>query len=107
MESLIAFLFAATITLFFVRNYVKGMKQREAAARQAAEMGKLFSDGPRGMHPHIDITNCIGCAACSTVCPEGDVIAMIGGQDQQDAIVRQGAIRNTSRGLSGLSNRAI
>src|ERR1700724_884836 len=32
------------------------------------------------MHPHIDITNCIGCAACSTVCPEGDVLAMIGGQ---------------------------
>ena len=80
MESLIAFVFAAMLTLFFVLNYVKGMKRKEAAAHASAEMGKLFSEGPRGMHPHIDITNCIGCAACSTVCPEGDVLAMIGGQ---------------------------
>ena len=80
MESLVAFLFAAAVTLFFVRNYVKGMKKRESAARDAAEKGKLFSDGPRGLHPHIDISHCIGCAACTTVCPEGDVLAMIGGQ---------------------------
>jgi thioredoxin reductase/Pyruvate/2-oxoacid:ferredoxin oxidoreductase delta subunit len=80
MESLSAFIFAAVVTLFFVFKYVRGMKKREAAAREAAEKGKLFSEGPRGMHPHIDISNCIGCAACATVCPEGDVLAMIGGQ---------------------------
>src|SRR5260370_42385 len=46
----------------------------------AAEKGQLFSDGPKGLHPHIDTSNCIGCGGCTEVCPEGDVLAMLGGQ---------------------------
>lgn len=80
METLVAFLFAVVITSFFVSRYVKNLKRVTAQARDSAEKGKLFSEGPRGMHPHIDITNCIGCAACTLVCPEGDVLAMMGGQ---------------------------
>src|SRR6476660_3923048 len=80
METLVAFLFAVVITFFFVSRYVKNLKKVTAQARDSAEKGKLFSGGPRGMHPHIDITNCIGCAACTLVCPEGDVLAMMGGQ---------------------------
>src|SRR5579884_3545956 len=56
------------------------MKQSEERARAAAEKGQLFSEGPRGMHPHIDTTACIGCGGCTQVCPEGDVLAMLGGQ---------------------------
>jgi thioredoxin reductase (NADPH) len=80
METLVAFLFAVAVTSFFVRSYVKKLKRAEVQARDSAAKGKLFSEGPRGMHPHIDISNCIGCAACTAVCPEGDVLAMIGGQ---------------------------
>jgi Pyruvate/2-oxoacid:ferredoxin oxidoreductase delta subunit len=43
------------------------------------QKGQLYSEGPRAQHPHIDITYCIGCAACTTVCPEGDVLAMLVG----------------------------
>jgi thioredoxin reductase (NADPH) len=46
----------------------------------AVEKGKLYSEGPRSQHPHIDETYCIGCAACTMVCPEGDVLAMVGGK---------------------------
>src|ERR1700758_947498 len=77
---MIAFAVAAVITLFFFLRYVRGMKRREVLAREAAEKGKLFSDGPRSQHPHIDATYCIGCAACTLVCPEGDVLAMLGGK---------------------------
>ena len=80
MDSTIAFAVAAVITLFFFLRYVRGMKRREVLAREAAEKGKLFSDGPRSQHPHIDATYCIGCAACTLVCPEGDVLAMLGGK---------------------------
>src|ERR1700756_861793 len=80
MESLVAIIVAAVLTLLFVRGYVRGMKRREVLAREAAEKGKLFSDGPRSQHPHIDATYCIGCAACTLVCPEGDVLAMLGGK---------------------------
>jgi thioredoxin reductase (NADPH) len=80
MESLGAFIFAVVVTLFFTVSYLKKHRAREARAREAAERGKLFSDGPRGMHPHIETNHCIGCGTCTSVCPEGDVLAMLGGQ---------------------------
>jgi thioredoxin reductase/Pyruvate/2-oxoacid:ferredoxin oxidoreductase delta subunit len=80
MGNLFAFLIAAVITLFFMRGYLLNLSQREKRAREAAEKGKLFSEGPKAQHPHIDIAACIGCATCTSVCPEGDVLGMIGGK---------------------------
>src|SRR5579864_6323971 len=80
MDSLITFAIAASITLFFVLNYLRNLKKRDARARESAEKGKLFSEGPRSQHPHIDTDSCIGCATCTSVCPEGDVLAMIAGK---------------------------
>src|SRR5262244_2043407 len=80
MDTLIAFIIAAALTLFFLRNYFKGLKKRDEEARAAAEKGRLFSEGPKAQHPHIDNAYCIGCATCTTVCPEGDVLAMLAGK---------------------------
>jgi Pyruvate/2-oxoacid:ferredoxin oxidoreductase delta subunit len=80
MDNLITILVAGVILLFFVRSYLRGLKQRDAKAREAVEKGKLFSGGPQAQHPHIDTAHCIGCQACTTVCPEGDVLAMLGGK---------------------------
>jgi len=80
MDTLIAFIVAVALTLFFLRKYFKGLKKRDQLARAAAEKGKLFSEGPKAQHPHIDNNYCIGCATCTTVCPEGDVLAMLGGK---------------------------
>jgi len=80
METFVAFVIGVVITLFFVRRHLNQLKEREARAVAAAEKGKVHSEGPRAQHPHIDATNCIGCATCTTVCPEGDVLAMLGGK---------------------------
>jgi thioredoxin reductase (NADPH) len=80
MDTLIAFVIAAAVLLFFMSRYMKDMKQAQTRAHEAAEKGKLRSDGPQAQHPHIDATYCIGCAACTAVCPEGDVLAMLGGK---------------------------
>jgi len=80
MDNLVSFLVAVLVIGFFMRSYLKGQKKREGEARAAAEKGKLRSDGPQSQHPHIDATYCIGCAACTMVCPEGDVLAMLGGK---------------------------
>lgn len=80
MDTLITFAIAAMVTLFFVRGYLKSLKEKEARAREAVEKGKLFSEGPKAQHPHIDTNNCIGCGSCTSVCPEGDVLAMIAGK---------------------------
>jgi thioredoxin reductase/Pyruvate/2-oxoacid:ferredoxin oxidoreductase delta subunit len=60
--------------------YLKKLKVREAKAREAAEKGKMYSSGPTAQHPHIDNVYCIGCSICTHVCPEGDVLAMLGGK---------------------------
>ena len=80
MDTLITFAIGGLITLFFVAGYLKSLKQREARGREAVEKGKLFSEGPKAQHPHIDTNYCIGCATCTSVCPEGDVLAMIAGK---------------------------
>jgi len=80
MENLGAFAVASLVTLFFCSGYLRQLKNREKLAREAVEKGKLRSDGPKAQHPHIDISHCIGCATCTTVCPEGDVLAMLGGK---------------------------
>jgi thioredoxin reductase (NADPH) len=80
MENLLSFLFAAALILFFLFSHLRKLKKKEALARVAEEKGKLRSDGPQAQHPHIDANYCIGCAACTTVCPEGDVLAMLGGK---------------------------
>jgi putative YpdA family bacillithiol system oxidoreductase len=59
---------------------VRGLMRRERAARKSAEMAGLNPDGPCAQHPHIDVTWCIGCGACVTACPEGDVLAVVGGK---------------------------
>ncbi len=80
MNNLVGLLIAAIITTFFVRRYLKEEKLKAVRAREAAKKGTLRSDGPQSQHPHIDTQYCIGCATCTTVCPEGDVLAMLGGQ---------------------------
>jgi thioredoxin reductase (NADPH) len=80
MDTLIAILITALISSFFLWNYMKGLRDSEARAKAAAEKGKLYSHGPRAQHPHIDISNCIGCGSCTSVCPEGDVLGMLGGK---------------------------
>ena len=80
MDNLVAFAIAVGIVVLFVLNYLRKQKKIAAQAREAVEKGKLFSEGPQSQHPHIDANYCIGCAACTMVCPEGDVLAMLGGK---------------------------
>jgi putative YpdA family bacillithiol system oxidoreductase len=60
--------------------YLRRQKLREKRVREAVANGVLFSEEPRGQHPHIDVTNCIGCQACTGACPEGQVLGMVGGK---------------------------
>src|SRR3974377_1876025 len=79
-DNLYAFLIAAILTLLAVLQYLRSQRKKEETAKAAAEQGKTYSSGPQSQHPQIDTTMCIGCAICTKVCPEGDVLGMIGGK---------------------------
>ena len=80
MDNLISFLIAATIIGGFLAYYLRQEKKKETKFKEAAERGMLRSDGPQSQHPHINNNYCIGCATCTLVCPEGDVLGMVGGK---------------------------
>jgi thioredoxin reductase (NADPH) len=80
-DSLLTYLISAIIILLSVVPYVLRRRKKEARARKRYEELKMIGlDETTTMHPHIDITSCIGCGACVTVCPEGDVLGIIEGK---------------------------
>jgi thioredoxin reductase (NADPH) len=80
LDTLITYGVYGTIVTVPLVLYLRKLKQRDQRARASAEKGKLYSEGPLAQHPHIDNSYCIGCATCTMVCPEGDVLAMLGGK---------------------------
>ena len=80
MDTVLTWSIASVVLGFFFLRYWRAHQHNEALAREAAKLGPLFSDGPRAQHPHIHVDSCIGCGACVTVCPEGDVLALINGK---------------------------
>jgi len=80
MNTTLTYLFFAAVLLASLIPYVRKMRQKEAAAVAAAERAKLAPEGPRSQHPHIDVSRCIGCGSCISVCPEGDVLGLIAGR---------------------------
>ncbi|HET7185337.1 MAG TPA: NAD(P)-binding domain-containing protein [Terriglobales bacterium] len=80
MDSLITYFIGAGIVTIFVYLYLRGLKKKERQWHAAAEKGNLISQGPKAQHPHIDANYCIGCQTCTSVCPEGDVLGMVGGK---------------------------
>ena len=69
--------------------FVLARQRREAEARVAA--GKAERAGlhqPASLHPVVDPARCLGCGAYTAVCPEGDVLALVGGQAEAIAPAR-------------------
>lgn len=79
---------ALLVSALVITTYWRGFRRRLHHDRhRLAEARQLGFDKPRGQYPHIDASACIGCGTCVDVCPEGDVLGMVGGQ----AVVVNGA----------------
>jgi len=63
---------------------IPAVRRRVGLARhavQAREKAEVYGLGePVSLHPVIDPSRCAGCGACVRACPEGDVLALVGGQ---------------------------
>ena len=57
--------------------------RRRRSARARALLSESLALGlhePASLHPKIDESECVGCAACVGACPEGDVLGLIDGK---------------------------
>ena len=89
MDNWITIAVAGLLTLFFLLRYVASMKRREKLAREAAQRGELYSDGPKAQHPHIDNKYCIGDPACMACSPNAECLLDVN-VNQSRCICKQG-----------------
>jgi len=78
-EGVIYLAFGAVLAISVLLQVRRHLK-KEAGARKAADRHGQTGKGPQAQHPHIDITHCIGCGACVSACPEGQVLGLVGGK---------------------------
>lgn len=87
-----AALLAVAWTTYSLTAIVK--ERRSRAIRGAAVAAGRCE--PPSLHPVIDPARCIGCGACTNVCPEGKVLGLIGGKAEliePSACIGHGACR--------------
>lgn len=80
MTTILSYLLFFVVLAVALSRHLRRTRAKERQALAAAEKGKLYSDGPRAQHPHIDVGKCIGCGTCVDACPEGDVLGVIAGK---------------------------
>ncbi len=80
-DSLLTWVISVAIILAAVVPYLLRVRSKGRRARRRFEELQIAGlHEATSMHPHIDVTNCIGCGACVKVCPEGDVLGIIDGK---------------------------
>jgi thioredoxin reductase/NAD-dependent dihydropyrimidine dehydrogenase PreA subunit len=61
--------------------YFRRREARERGARRALDAARASGLAePVSLHPVINPNRCMGCGACATACPQGDVLGVITGQ---------------------------
>jgi thioredoxin reductase/NAD-dependent dihydropyrimidine dehydrogenase PreA subunit len=80
-ETVLTALISIVLIASILIPYVRYIKKKESVAKNRFDELKIAGlHQAVSMHPVIDVTNCIGCGACTTVCPEGDVLGIIEGK---------------------------
>jgi thioredoxin reductase (NADPH) len=81
LDSLISVAVALVLIGAIVVPYYRRTRRKEHEARiRLRELQVTGLEAAGSMHPHFDALSCIGCGSCAAACPEGDVIAVIGGK---------------------------
>jgi thioredoxin reductase/ferredoxin len=71
---------AGLVVAAIVLPYLLLFRHRRGHDRgRKAEATALGIDRPVAQFPFIDVVRCIGCGSCVAACPEGDVLAVVGG----------------------------
>jgi thioredoxin reductase/Pyruvate/2-oxoacid:ferredoxin oxidoreductase delta subunit len=71
---------AAAVVAAIVVPYALRFRARHRRDHERkAEAAQLGIDKPTAQFPYVDPALCLGCGACVTACPEGDVLGLVGG----------------------------
>jgi thioredoxin reductase/ferredoxin len=79
LQALLAFYAVPLLAIWAVYFGLRRRKEHRNRARHADAVAAGLAE-PTSLHPLIDPVKCLGCGACASACPEGDVLGLIGGK---------------------------
>ena len=81
-KDVITWLFYLLPLLFIFIYYTKSKKKHKSAHKTLLEVTEAGLTEPASLHPVIDPGKCLGCGACVSACPEGQILGLIKGKAQ-------------------------
>jgi thioredoxin reductase (NADPH) len=72
-------IFLVLLGILAVPYWVRTARRRRQSEEKFRKNSKGGILAPVTLHPHIDLTNCIGCGSCVSVCPE-NVLGIVNGR---------------------------
>jgi thioredoxin reductase/Pyruvate/2-oxoacid:ferredoxin oxidoreductase delta subunit len=68
------------ILIFTIPYLIRWLKNHRLTLNKLEDANKTGANKPLMQHPIIDLSRCIGCGICTKVCPEGEVLGLVGGK---------------------------
>ena len=81
-KDVITWLFYLLPLLFIFIYYSKSKKKHKSTHKTLTEVTEAGLTEPASLHPAIDPGKCLGCGACVSACPEGQILGLIKGRAQ-------------------------
>lgn len=81
-KDVITWLFYLLPLLFIFIYYSKSKKKHRSAHKTLIEVTEAGLTEPASLHPVIYPGKCLGCGACVSACPEGQILGLIKGKAQ-------------------------
>ncbi len=80
-ESVLSWLLGALLIFAFTIPYLRRWNRKQHQTQEKLDEAiRLGTNKALMQHPIIDLTRCIGCGICTKVCPEGEVLGIVGGK---------------------------
>ena len=80
-ERVLSWLLGALLIFAFTIPYLSRWKRKQNKTQEKLdEAVRIGSNKATMQHPIIDLSRCIGCGICTKVCPEGEVLGLVGGK---------------------------
>ncbi|NQV41931.1 MAG: NAD(P)-binding domain-containing protein [Candidatus Marinimicrobia bacterium] len=80
-ESVLSWVLGFLLIFAFTIPYlVKWKRKQKQTVEKLNEATRIGTNKALMQHPIIDLSRCIGCGICTKVCPEGEVLGLVGGK---------------------------
>ncbi len=80
-ETLLSWLLAGLLIFAFTIPYLRRWNRKQSQTQEKLDEAiRIGANKALMQHPIIDLSRCIGCGICTKVCPEGEVLGLVGGK---------------------------